>query len=63
MKLETPAKHYRRQAVECEFNAKKAANDVDREAWQRLAEDWAKLAIGADVNPRLNTSVPKHVAN
>jgi hypothetical protein len=63
MKLETLAQRYRRQAAECEFNAKEAANGVDREAWQRLAEDWIKLAAGADANPRLKTLVAKHVAN
>jgi hypothetical protein len=56
MKLETPAQRYRRQAAECEVNAKNAANGTDREAWQRLAQDWSKLAQGAEVNPRLNTS-------
>jgi hypothetical protein len=27
---------------------------VDREAWQRLAADWAKLAESADLNPLLH---------
>jgi hypothetical protein len=44
MKSETPAHRYRREAAECDVNAEKATNGVDREAWQRLAEDWTKLA-------------------
>jgi hypothetical protein len=54
MKPDNPAQRYRRQASECELNAKTAANGVDREAWEKLAHDWAKLAKGADVNPRMN---------
>jgi hypothetical protein len=53
LKLETPAQRYRRQAAECEQKAKKA-NGADRTAWERLAEDWRKLARGAEANPRLN---------
>ncbi len=56
MKLETPAQRYRHEAAECEVNAEKATNGVDREAWQRLAEDWMKVARGAEINPRLITS-------
>jgi hypothetical protein len=52
---ETLADRYRREAAECELNAERATNAVDRVAWQRLAEDWTKLARGAEVNPRLNT--------
>jgi hypothetical protein len=55
MKLETPAQRYRRVAAECELSAKKATNGADQDAWQRLAEDWTKLAQGAEVNPRLNS--------
>ncbi len=55
MKPETPQDRYRREAEECELNATKARNTVDRLAWKRLAEDWTKLARGAEVNPRLNT--------
>jgi len=53
MKFETPAQRYRRQAAECELNAKKAENGVDQAAWQSLAADWTKLAQGAELNPRL----------
>jgi hypothetical protein len=55
MKSETLVHRYRRQAAECELNAEKSTNVADRLAWQRLAEDWAKLARGAEVNPRLST--------
>jgi hypothetical protein len=55
MKSETPAHRYRREAAECKSNAEKATNTADQLAWQRLAEDWTKLARGAEVNPRLNT--------
>jgi hypothetical protein len=54
MKQETPAQRYRRQATECGRKAEKA-NGADRAAWQRLAEDWTRLAQGADANPRLNS--------
>jgi pyruvate/2-oxoglutarate/acetoin dehydrogenase E1 component len=56
MKLETPAQRYRREAAECELNAEKATNGIDRVAWQRLADDWTKLAWGAAVNPRLSAA-------
>jgi len=54
MKSETPAQRYRREAAECEQNADKATNGADRRAWQSLAEDWTKLALGAEANPRLD---------
>ena len=56
MKSETPAQRYRREAAECELSAKKATDRADQEAWQRLAEDWTKLARGAAINPRLSAS-------
>jgi hypothetical protein len=56
MKLETPAQRYRREAAQCELNAEKATNGADRQAWQRLSEDWIKLARGAEINPRLCAS-------
>jgi hypothetical protein len=55
MKLEAPGHRYRREATECELNAQKAANKVDQLAWQRLADDWMKLARAAEANPRLKT--------
>jgi hypothetical protein len=54
MPSETYADRYCRQAAECELNAEKATNAHDRLAWQRLADDWTKLARGAAVNPRLD---------
>ena len=45
MKTETAAERYRREAAECELNASKTTNAADREAWQRLAEDWMGLAL------------------
>jgi len=54
MKLETPAQRYRREAAECEHHAEKATNGADRKAWQSLAEDWTKLALGAEANPSPN---------
>ena len=55
MKSEASYHRYRREAAECELNAEKATNAVDRLAWKILAEDWMELARRADVNPRLNT--------
>ena len=51
MKSETPAQRYRRQAEECELNADKTTNGADREAWNRLAADWKKLALGSELLP------------
>jgi hypothetical protein len=62
MQSETHAHRYYRQAAECELNASKATNVVDQLAWQSLAEDWTKLALGAAVNPRLDAGVEKPVA-
>jgi|HubBroStandDraft_6_1064221.scaffolds.fasta_scaffold5636354_1 hypothetical protein len=59
MPSETHADRYCRQAAECEINAGKATNVVDQLAWQRLAEDWTKLARGAVVNPRLGAFEPE----
>jgi len=51
MPSETHADRYCRRVAECELNAEKATNADDRLAWQRLAEDWARLARGAEVEP------------
>jgi hypothetical protein len=53
MNSEIPENRYRRQAAECERNAKQATKAADRLAWLQLAEDWMKLAPVAEVNPRL----------
>jgi hypothetical protein len=57
MKSETPAQRYRREAEECQRNAKRAMRATDREAWLRLAADWAKLAQSAELNPRIRELV------
>jgi hypothetical protein len=49
MTPECAADRFRHQAKECERNAKKAVRPLDREAWLRLAADWAKLAQGAEL--------------
>jgi hypothetical protein len=49
MTLENAADRFRRQAEECELNARKAMRSLDREAWLRLAADWGKLAQGAEL--------------
>lgn len=48
VKTETAAERYRKEAAECELNAEKTTNAADREAWQRLAEDWMRLALGLE---------------
>jgi hypothetical protein len=53
MKSETATNRYRREAEECRQNAEKAMRPVDREAWLRLAADWAKLAAGVELNNSL----------
>ena len=40
----TNAERYRKQAEECRKLAKKSANQFDKKAWLRLADDWIKLA-------------------
>jgi hypothetical protein len=47
---EIPAERYRREAVACRLKAEETANSVDKEAWRKLADDWDKLARGADLN-------------
>jgi len=44
---------YRREAEECRLNAESALRPIDREAWLRLAADWAKLAEGAELTQHL----------
>jgi hypothetical protein len=44
---------YRREAEECQRNAESALRPIDREAWLRIAADWAKLAEGAELTQRL----------
>jgi hypothetical protein len=44
MTPESAADRYRREAEECRQNAERAIRPIDREAWLRLADDWAKLA-------------------
>jgi len=42
--IETDADRFRKQAEECRQLAAKAINEVDKQAWLRLAADWIKLA-------------------
>ena len=55
MKSEIPECRYRREAAECQRNAEQATRAADQQAWRQLAEDWAKLALAAEANPRLST--------
>lgn len=48
MTIEPAAERFRKEAAECALNAKNTTNATDREAWQRLAEDWMKLALGSE---------------
>jgi hypothetical protein len=50
------ADRYRREAEECRENAWNALRTIDREAWLRLAADWAKLAESAELSRRLGDS-------
>ena len=51
--MTSDANKYRREAEECRRNAEVALRPIDREAWLRLAADWAKLAEGAELTQRL----------
>jgi hypothetical protein len=53
------ADRYRREAEECRRNAESAIRAVDRQAWLRLAADWAKLAEGAEIDRGVADSLPK----
>jgi hypothetical protein len=53
MRYETPAQRFRREAEQCQINAEEAENPRDQEAWRRLADDWTKLALAAQLNPLL----------
>jgi hypothetical protein len=44
------AEHYRQMAKDCRGHAERATNDLDRQAWLRLADDWEKLALGQKIN-------------
>ena len=52
------ANKYRREAEECRLNAECALRPIDREAWLRIAANWAKLAEGAELTQRLK-DVPR----
>ena len=58
--LMSDANKYRREAEECRRNAESAFSPIDREAWLRLAADWAKLAEGAELYGRRSGSSPKN---
>lgn len=47
------ANKYRCEAEECRRNAESALRPIDRDAWLRLAADWAKLAEGTELTQRL----------
>jgi hypothetical protein len=39
---------YRAQADECQHQAERAVNPLDKERWPRLAGDWIKMAQEAE---------------
>jgi len=45
---ESHEKQFREQADECHRKAQQAANSLEKETWQRLADDWLKLAEQAE---------------
>jgi hypothetical protein len=44
-----PTEKYGHLAEECRQKAEQASRPVDRQAWLKLAEDWDRLARGADL--------------
>ena len=50
MMLETAVEKYRREAEECRQYAERALRPADKDAWLRLAADWARLADGAELD-------------
>jgi hypothetical protein len=63
MMPETPAEKYRREAEACRLKAKEATNSVDKQAWQRLAADWTKLAQSSDLNQSGRRCACRHRQN
>jgi hypothetical protein len=54
---DSDADRFRTNAEECLRLAEKAVRKADREAWAKLADDWIRLAHGAELHgsrPRLN---------
>ncbi|GLR87997.1 hypothetical protein [Bradyrhizobium iriomotense] len=45
---ELDAEWFRKEAEECRQQAGKTVDPIDREAWLKLAADWAKLAEDDD---------------
>jgi hypothetical protein len=39
---------YRKQAQECQEQAERAVNPLDKERWLRLAGEWVKMAQDAE---------------
>jgi len=44
---EVDVTRYRREAEECRSRAAKTVNPIEKESWQRMADDWLKLAQSA----------------
>jgi hypothetical protein len=45
---ETDAERFRKEAEECCKLAERSVSQLDKESWLRLADDWIKLAEGAE---------------
>jgi len=56
------ANKYRCEAEECRRNAERALRPIDRDAWLRLAADWAKLAEGVELT-QCTKDVPRGTGN
>jgi hypothetical protein len=55
---ESLAEKYRREAAECRDKAERADNQVDKQSWLKLADDWGRLARGEDLRTIINWSAP-----
>ena len=49
---ESDAIKFRRNAEACQEQAAKTVNELDKQAWLRLANDWLKLAEAAETEDR-----------
>ena len=46
------AARFRKQAEEARDHATRAFSPLDKEAWLRVAEEWLKLAVSAEMRDR-----------
>jgi hypothetical protein len=46
--MTSSAQQFHKEAAACREEAARSLNPVDREGWERLAREWAELALAAE---------------